>query len=871
MKTRAILVTLLAAACGGDDGTAVDPAPPPPPTGTIAGRVTVEGAGLQGVLVSLTGASTQSTATGADGAFRFVSVPVGSFAVALSSGVPGDVAFSSTTLQLTLSSAGQEVRADFSGEYVRTSSIAGAVVAVAPDNPRQPLEGVAVRLGGVEERADTTDAAGSYGFAALRAGEYGVTVEDAGEHTFRQPVFRTHLSVGQRIEHDFVGAGPLFVASDSLGPGRVTVPFSGRLEAFGGSGGYAWSLAPGSRLPRGLELVPDGTVRGTPLDAGAAEFDVTVSDSLTNEATGTVFLRVCEGPLGLAEGDYRVFDGETVLPCGVYVQAPEPGAYYRVTLVDTDAEARRTHDVVLSVDGVSGGSAAAAASGERRLSRGVRARVTSSAGSGWQEALEAGRADARAHARIRRREAELFERLMQEGPIDILPHRSHQGSVKGASRPARDGRVPDGAPPEYDFRLGNPFGNDVCHVETTVTASLIAENDHLAVYEYASSAPAGNVQRTIDFYADHGQEVIRRYFGGVSDVNGDGVIAVLIHPDLPGISGYVWGPDLVLSKEDCAASNEMELMHVDASQFEEIDQRDYGIFGTLVHEAKHVSSLYKRAAGRSRRGNGEILHPTWIEEGTAEIASEVSSRLAWQRAGGPGLTARVTGELLGGAVRSDIGTARAEAYGVYFRMARTVWAFSPRPNAVTHQRGRVEGDVYGSGWHFHRFLLDWFGNRGTSAAADEELMRELNDSLTASGLDGIVAVTGRSVEELLTGHAIAMTFAGSEEVAREDAPRFSTYRLSTAPEVFDTPDPPGLYPWPVTTTGEDTRERLAEMAAPLGSAGTRSFSGPLASSGLRFHDFRAHAAGDAAAFHFTIPGSVRVVVARISEPKPPGF
>ena len=62
-----VLAGLFAASCGGDGGT-VDPAPPPPaPTGTVIGQVTVEGAPLPGVLVSLTGTAAQSTATGADG------------------------------------------------------------------------------------------------------------------------------------------------------------------------------------------------------------------------------------------------------------------------------------------------------------------------------------------------------------------------------------------------------------------------------------------------------------------------------------------------------------------------------------------------------------------------------------------------------------------------------------------------------------------------------------------------------------------------------------------------------------------------------------------------------------------------------------
>jgi hypothetical protein len=55
---------------------------------------------------------------------------------------------------------------------------------------------------------------------------------------------------------------------------------------------------------------------------------------------------------------------------------------------------------------------------------------------------------------------------------------------------------------------------------------------------------------------------------------------------------------------------------------------------------------------------------------------------------------------------------------------------------------------------------------------------------------------------------------------------------------------------------------------PLATLGTRAFNGRLASSGHRIHDFRARASGDAAAFYFDIPGSARVIVARIPDPDP---
>ena len=855
------LAGLLAASCGGEGGT-VDPAPPPAaPTGTVIGQVTVEGAPLPGVVVSLSGGTTQSTATGADGGFQFVSVPAGSHTVTLASGIPNDVTFSRTTAPVTISSAGQQVRADFPGEYLRTSAIRGRVLAVTQGSQPEPVEGIPLRMTGLQEAADTTDASGRYEFVALRAGEYTVSLLSTAGFAFDATSFTHTLSTGQRFEHDFVGAADLFIATESLKTGRVAIPYSEQLTARGGTTeGLAWSLEGGTRLPQGLAFTSNGLITGTPTATGYTEFRVTVTNAQGRRASAALSLRVCEAALGLEEGNYRVFNAGERGECGFFVQAPRAGAYYRVTMVGTEApEDPRVYDVGLDVEGSFTATAAPAVASAERAARGGTQEATGIGGPWLEKLLERERDYAEGHARLRRAEAELMERLSAEGPLPILPDLSQQ-----VARSAAGGTGARRAPEELSFRLSDAFGGS-CTVDTTVTGRLVAENRHLAFYEYQTNVSPNNVRQILDYYADYGEEVIQRYFGGVTDVNGDGIVNVLIRPGLPGNTrAYVWSADMTLSQTSCPASNEMELIHVDGESIDDIGGGDYWALGTIVHEMKHVSSLYK---GFRRRGSGRF-QPLWIEEGTADIAKEVSSRLAWQRAGGPAMSDRVTGDDLRAAIRTTGGSARAEAYGVFITMARTVWAFAPDSSAVTFQYPDGEvGDVYGSGWHFHRFLRDWVVGTGSSAA-DERFMRVLNDSLTASGVAGIEAVTGRPMEELLVEHAVAMTFAGSESVARADVPHFTTYDFPTATEVFSQPDPPGFYPWPVTTTGEDTDNDFAPIAVPLATSGTRTFDGRLGASGVRIHDFRARGAGNGAAFYYDIPSSARVIVARISEPDP---
>ncbi len=852
---------LLAASCGGD-GSTVDPALPPPAlTGTVIGQVTVEGAPLPGVLVSLIGAAAQSTATGADGGYQFVSVPAGSHTVTLSSGIPNDVTFSRTTASVTITSAGQQERADFPGEYLRTSSIRGRVLAVTQGSQPEPVEGIALGMTGLQEAADTTDASGRYEFVALRPGEYTVSLLTTAGFAFDATSVTRTLSTGQNLEHDFVGAADLFIATDSLDVGRIAIPYAQQLVARGGTTeGLVWSLEGGTRLPEGLAFTSNGLIAGTPRAVGSTEFRVSVRNAQGRRASAALSLRVCEGALGLEEGDYQVFRAGERGECGFFVRAPRAGAYYRVTMVGTETpEGPRVYDVGLSVAGSFTGSAAAMVASSERAGSGTRQEAASIGGPWLDELIERERAYARSHARLRRSEAELVERLSAEGPLPILPDLSQQVAQATGGGGGR-GRAPE----ELAIRLGDAFASS-CTVDTTVTARLVAESEHLAFYEYQTTSSPDNVRQILDYYADYGEEVIERYFGGVSDVNGDGIVNVLIRPDLPGATlAYVWSADMTLSRNSCPASNEMELIHFGAESIDAISGDNFWALGTIVHEMKHVSSLYK---GYRRRGSNRF-HPFWIEEGTADIAKEVSSRLAWQRAGGPAMRDRVTGDDLRDAFRSTAGNARAKAYGTFTAMARTVLAISPDSSALSFDYGGGEiGDVYGSGWHFHRFLRDWVVGTG-SAVADERFMRVLNDSLTTAGIAGIEAVTGRPMEELLIEHAVAMTFAGSESVAGAGVPHFTTYDFPTATEIFSEPDPPGFYPWPVTTVGEDTADDFAPVAVPLATSGTRTFDGRLAASGFRIHDFRARGAGNGAAFYFDIPPSARVIVARISEPDP---
>ncbi|MDE2876205.1 MAG: hypothetical protein OXU69_14155 [Gemmatimonadota bacterium] len=655
------------------------------------------------------------------------------------------------------------------------------------------------------------------------------------------------------------GERPVTILADSLDWGRATVAYDYTLEARGGTNeGYLWSLGEGSALPPGLELSIDGIVHGTPSESGDFEFTVRVVDSGGEEADADLAMHVCDGPLGLAVGDVRTFEPPEVGPCGLFVRAPEASAYYRVTFAGLDLWSDQSLNVQLAVEGVSSGEGA----GLRRIS-GKRSPATadsiSNRGIDWARAVEIQQANEALHDQVRREEMELYRRLADEGRLGTMLDRAIEAQEARRTAPPRRFSP-------HTFRLYARGSGNNCAVDTTVVADVIAENDHLVVYEEVGTTapvPVENVNRILDFYSDHGAEVIERYFGGVSDVDNNGRITVLIDPTLEGVRGFVWSGDMTFTTNECAASNEMELIHMSRGAF--LLDNSLWAYSGMVHEAVHVSSLYKRVRSHHVRGRppgARIFNPTWVEEGRAEIGKEMSSRIAWGRAGGPAPGARVTGDMM----RDGLRNARPQTFGTFQIMARVVRAVSARPNAVTFEAGDG-ATVYGSGWHFHRFLRDraMFG-AADAQGADETLVAQLNDSLSMPGVPGIAEVTGENPADLLAGYAAAISIAGAESrVADEDVPRFLLYDFPTATEIFSTPDPPGRYPWPVTISGSD--DFGSRSAVDL--AATARYSGRVTTNGTRIYDFEALRAGAAAVFRVTGNWRVRMIIARV--PKPPGF
>ncbi len=161
----------------------------------MSGTVSVEGSGLGEVSVTLAGAASQSATTGSNGGYSFDNVPAGGHTVQIS-GAPADVTFDLTTKPVTITTSGQTATADFSGTYIRTSSITGSVTAGGEGIVATVTATGTGMLMDEEPAVGTSDTDGDFVLPGLRAGGYSVTISEFGDIEFPVTTREVTVAVG---------------------------------------------------------------------------------------------------------------------------------------------------------------------------------------------------------------------------------------------------------------------------------------------------------------------------------------------------------------------------------------------------------------------------------------------------------------------------------------------------------------------------------------------------------------------------------------------------------------------------------------------------------------------------------------------------
>lgn len=636
------------------------------------------------------------------------------------------------------------------------------------------------------------------------------------------------------------------ICQESIPDGRATYPYSVQLEVVGGDpGSKTWSVESGV-LPPGVTLSVDGLLGGTPTSPGTFTFRANVQDGIGNSAARDFGLRICDAPLALAPGGSAFTDPRGPGTCGLFLPSGEAGDRYRIGVFWGSSNPGDT--LAASLPNVTVSTAKAGPMGAPAQPVTVEQRAPESDPRDWldglpghfRRALEVEAATEAFHHRLRASEWEMIRAL---GPD---------------ARPLPDSRAifrvsgPQLAAPEKVSLFARQGETCSSAAPAKVTGLKVAENDLLVIYQDSAQAQidslkvtSGLAEMMLDYYRDYGEQVIETYFGGITDINEDGQVVVFVTPVVEeGVAAYVWSGDF-FSAESCTTSNEMELIRFNASVIRDMLDGSYQALATLVHEMKHVSSLYKSIARYSASGGTDPgYHPSWIEEGTAEIAGEMSSRLAWEGTGGPDVTEMIQ--------KADK-VINKETYGVLLKWARTILYLGSQPNGlVGTPAGGHGGSVYGSGWHFHRWLGDSYGDAASASMADATLFTVLNDSLTASGVAGLRNVTGRTWSDLVEEYSSAIMLNGTG--APQPDWGFTSYDFPDVTDGLLVTQRDGFYPWPVNVSGDNTTQMFTSLMN----------SGTVGPSGVRIYDFTSDGTGSGLKVQVeTTKNPVRVVVVRI--------
>lgn len=601
-----------------------------------------------------------------------------------------------------------------------------------------------------------------------------------------------------------------------------------------------------------------GSGLATGVAAGTTAITATVA-GVAGSAVLTVTQSLCANPVtvALSPGQTQSFASSDclVLPSGA------AGDRYRVTVLrpNSTGTASDVAEATLKVVGI-GVTQAAAVPAPMAAPSPLSDVIPGFTAEAARKAIRIAEATERFHTRLREQEVALLSTMNLPALRSSWVARELLARSPQAAAPAKT---------TFDTSTSS-----TCETtpDAKKTAILIHETDDLVFYQDSTQNATDpvsleHVTRMGTHYGSYGKSIIEEYFGEPSDIDGNGKVTVFITPIVKDeVAAFVWSGDFFdndpANPDGCAASNEQEIIYYNLDLIKAMDDGAFQALETLAHEMKHVVSLYHRIAASFRLGTAQY-HPSWVEEGTAEIAGEMSSRTAWAAVGGPAVGSRVTRQSFvdtqGGIV--------PENYGVAIKLARTAWYLASQPNGlVVTPEGAMDGSsVYGSGWLFHRWLGDAYGNAASAPRRDATLFRTLNDSLSGPGASGISQEIGKPfldlVDEFFTTVALHRTFSGA--VTRD----FTTYDFVSAVEIFCNPNPLGVFPWPVTTTGTagdcDATPRVTEVSNPSAGFQTREYRGSMGPSGVRIHDFLSNGTGTGAQITVSINASAKILVSRI--------
>lgn len=175
---------------------------------------------------------------------------------------------------------------------------------------------------------------------------------------------------------------------------------------------------------------------------------------------------------------------------------------------------------------------------------------------------------------------------------------------------------------------------------------------------------------------------------------------------------------------------------------------------TLIHESKHIVAFAERMADPRPTMNEAV----WLEEGTAQVASELYGRAihgnGWRT--NAGYDGTLDCEIRPGV--AGCGQGNFVMGNHFLFLADYLQGFE----AKSILSGTDDNDIYGSAWLFVRWLTDTYGGSDEGA-----FLRSIVKSGTTSGTINVTTPSGRSWAELLSQFTLMLA---ADELAAATSP-----------------------------------------------------------------------------------------------------
>lgn len=366
-----------------------------------------------------------------------------------------------------------------------------------------------------------------------------------------------------------------------------------------------------------------------------------------------------------------------------------------------------------------------------------------------------GAANARAHATVLERDRDIY---LQMRGTPGLAEATRMARTRAATRA---NAIPLTVGASVSVRYGG-FASAGCNSYSKLSARVVSVTPHGVVLEDIASPTAGTVDAELIAFGQLFESTLYPIEANFGDINAYDVAGALDNPGrvlmlftpqenrpFPGggvLLGHVTACDLFPpTLAGTAASNQTKIFYarVPTTLTGSADTLDSKAWwkatmpGTLVHEAKHLTSYAERFSR-----NAAVLEESWLEEATAQIAPEIYSRRVY-----PG-TSWKTNTTYANSLFCDahIGSAQCPAGQFlmenHFNFLLEYYQYNDSKSILWP--ASFDGDIYGSAWMFARWLVDQYGG-----ATESALLRSLVQEANLTGVGNVTAKTGQSFATLL--------------------------------------------------------------------------------------------------------------------------